>query len=511
MRVELEAGGHDDRADLLGDEAVLLVEADRAARARLGALAARRLLQAARLADEPRAARPVDHRQVRHRLRERHVDRRAAAEAGVELAGDLLVRAHLRARAAAVAQALVHRARLAADRHLEVADVALDRLHLAVGEQHDVRVLVHLHHARRQDALRAVERREGLRQLAHVAADRRLLLDQHHLHAAVGHVERRLDAGDAAADHQRAPLDRDADRVERLVDLHLLDRASARWRSPCRSPGSRSSWIHEQCSRMLAISQWNGLRPDAAVTRRNVFSCMCGEQAATTTPGQPLRRRSPARSGSARGPSTCTCSPRRARRRGGRGRASATRGAVDGAPDVLAAVTDEDADARHQRASRDAAAAAADVPDAGSEAVPCHEVALQAERVGREPERQADQLGDEDDRQRRRRRAASPPAGSRGSSGTSGRRRRSPARPRAARPRGWRGRGGSPSRCGRSRTTRRSTRPPCSSAPASPRTAVASASMLDGCSASSNPVTRGRAHEQAAVVAGHAEAGRAGA
>ena len=45
-----------------------------------------------------------------------------------------------------------------------------------------------------------------------------------------------------------------------------------------------SSWIHEQCSRMFAISQRNGLRPALRAARRKVFSCMCGEQAATTTP-----------------------------------------------------------------------------------------------------------------------------------------------------------------------------------------------------------------------------------
>ncbi len=45
-----------------------------------------------------------------------------------------------------------------------------------------------------------------------------------------------------------------------------------------------SSWIHEQCSRMLAISHMKGLSPAPAQARRKVFSCMCGEQAATTTP-----------------------------------------------------------------------------------------------------------------------------------------------------------------------------------------------------------------------------------
>ncbi len=46
----------------------------------------------------------------------------------------------------------------------------------------------------------------------------------------------------------------------------------------------RSSWTQEQCSRMLAISHMYGLSPAYRQALRNVFSCMCGEQAATTTP-----------------------------------------------------------------------------------------------------------------------------------------------------------------------------------------------------------------------------------
>ena len=84
-------------------------------------------------------------------------------------------------------------------------------------------MLVGLDHARREDALRAVERGEGLAELAHVAADGGVLLDQDDLVAAVGDVERRLDAGDAAADHQGALGDGDADALERLVVLDLLD------------------------------------------------------------------------------------------------------------------------------------------------------------------------------------------------------------------------------------------------------------------------------------------------
>jgi hypothetical protein len=58
-----------------------------------------------------------------------------------------------------------------------------------------------LDHARVR-MLAAVERPEGLGELAQVPADRGLLLDQHDLPPAVRDVERRLDARDSAADDQ---------------------------------------------------------------------------------------------------------------------------------------------------------------------------------------------------------------------------------------------------------------------------------------------------------------------
>ncbi len=42
-------------------------------------------------------------------------------------------------------------------------------------------------------------------------------------------------------------------------------------------------WIHEDCSRMLAISKTNGFNPPAAVAFLKVGSCRRGEHAATTT------------------------------------------------------------------------------------------------------------------------------------------------------------------------------------------------------------------------------------
>ena len=168
--------------------------------------------------------------------------------------------------------------------HLEVADVAVDLLDLGVGEQRDVRVLRHLDHPRRQDALRAVERREGLGELAHVAADGGLLLDQDHLVAGVGDVERRLDAGDAAADDQRPARDRHADGLRAAGCAGPRRTAMREISMALAVASSRSLWTQEQCSRMLAISHRKGLRPARSAASRKVFSCMCGEQQETTTP-----------------------------------------------------------------------------------------------------------------------------------------------------------------------------------------------------------------------------------
>ena len=73
-------------------------------------------------------------------------------------------------------------------------------------------------HLRGEDAGRAVERRERLVELGHVAADRRLALDEVDGEAGVGDLERGRDAGDPAADDERRRVDRHAQRLER----HLL-------------------------------------------------------------------------------------------------------------------------------------------------------------------------------------------------------------------------------------------------------------------------------------------------
>ena len=52
-------------------------------------------------------------------------------------------------------------------------------------------------------------------------------------------------------------------------------------------PSAISLWIHEHCSRMLAISTMYGFRPAACAVLRKVASCMRGEQEHTTTPVSP--------------------------------------------------------------------------------------------------------------------------------------------------------------------------------------------------------------------------------
>jgi len=131
-----------------------------------------------------------------------------------------------------------------------------DLLHLAPGVELDVGVLVRLDHARGEDALRAVECGERLAQLAHVAADGRLLLDEDDLVASVGDVERRLDAA------MPPPMT-----MARLVTGILMTSSGllcltfstiVRPMSMALAvASSMSSWIQEQCSRMLAISHMN--------------------------------------------------------------------------------------------------------------------------------------------------------------------------------------------------------------------------------------------------------------
>ena len=231
--VELVPGRDDDGADFDFDQFVLVVEVDRVGGALLLADAAK--LFAVLHTLEAQAVFRVDRRARRNRLRERNVNRGAFAEllvvaepeVEVERVVDFtLHRASVPTGAATGAFRNVDVARLFADRYLEVADEAFDFLDFAVRHQLDVRVLADFDHTRRQNALRAVERRERFGEPRHLAADRRLFFDDDDLDAPRRDVERRLNPRDAGADHERALRYRDFDRLERVVATHLFDRHS---------------------------------------------------------------------------------------------------------------------------------------------------------------------------------------------------------------------------------------------------------------------------------------------
>ena len=161
----------------------------------------------------------------RHGLRERLVGDRAGAEAVVELGQDPVPGAVLDAEIAAGTGVLVDVAGLPAHLDPEVAHIAGDLLHLAEGQQVDVRVLADLHHLRSEDAGRAVERREGLVELGHLAADARLPLHQVDMLAGVGEGERRMDPPDPAADDKHVRVHRRAAPVQLLVRGNAPHRA----------------------------------------------------------------------------------------------------------------------------------------------------------------------------------------------------------------------------------------------------------------------------------------------
>ena len=96
-------------------------------------------------------------------------------------------------------------------------------------------MLAHFHHARGQDALRAVEGGESLREPCHLAADGGFTLHHHHFVTGIGNVQRRLDSRHAAANHHRTPRHRNADGLERVVLPHLFHRHADDFRSLGRS------------------------------------------------------------------------------------------------------------------------------------------------------------------------------------------------------------------------------------------------------------------------------------
>ena len=133
---------------------------------------------------------------VGDRLREGSEDGLSLPQPAVELAGQRH-RADLGAVAAGVALLEVHVARIPPDPHLEVARLARHALDIGQRDDLDVLVAPALDELGRQDARRAVAGGEGLVQLGHPAADGSRALDEVHLEAGFGQVERGLNAGDA--------------------------------------------------------------------------------------------------------------------------------------------------------------------------------------------------------------------------------------------------------------------------------------------------------------------------
>ena len=203
LAVEVETGGDDDGANLHFGNARAPVVVDGAGFADIGTLAADDRVEAQTGALVQRVG-------GRDGLRERNMDGSPVGQADIVLIGHRH-RTDIGAVVADLAGFGINEDRLGLDPGLEVADKAGDAVDLALYHQRDLGMLGHLDHLRRQDALRAIQGREGLGQLQHVAADGRLLLDQHDFETGIGKVEGGLDAGDTAADDQHAPGHRHAD------------------------------------------------------------------------------------------------------------------------------------------------------------------------------------------------------------------------------------------------------------------------------------------------------------
>ncbi len=208
-RQDLEAGRHDDGADVHAHVLRLGGEVEAVGGADLLALAAED------------AVLEVEHRLLRDGVAVRNVNGAARPQAVVELVRHL-DRARQLALVAADAGVLVEVARLALEIDAETGADRIDRPHLGVGLEPDPRVVGGFRHAGRADAGRAVERGEDLVEANHHAANRRRALDEKDLEALLTQVQGGLHAGDAPADHERVvPLPHLSHR------LHSFERLTA--------------------------------------------------------------------------------------------------------------------------------------------------------------------------------------------------------------------------------------------------------------------------------------------
>ena len=149
---------------------------------------------------------------------------------------------------------------LLADRHLEVADVAVDRLDLAVGVQLDVAGAGRPRPCAASGCT-ASSRAWGRSRSGRPCGRR-----------STARVSTRTTSWPASAMSSAAwmpamppPItrarlvDRHVDRLERPVVLDLRDRSCGSRSMALAVASARSSWTHEQCSRMLAISHQVGV------------------------------------------------------------------------------------------------------------------------------------------------------------------------------------------------------------------------------------------------------------
>ena len=179
-------------------------------------------------------------------LGERQVDRLAGGEPLLVFVGNDH-RADLAAVGARSALDGVDVGGALADPGLVVAHEARDVFDLAIDQKLYAWMPTGIHHFRAENSYRAVHRRERLVECRHDPSDGRTLFDQIDLVVSVGQLQRRLDPGHPAADHQSGVGDRERLLVLGPKPAGSIDGAVAPgpwpWRSPppCPSCGPNCS------------------------------------------------------------------------------------------------------------------------------------------------------------------------------------------------------------------------------------------------------------------------------
>ena len=164
----------------------------------------------------------IDHHFIGNRLRERPVDGFSLIQGLLKLRRHFK-RAFFHTGTAAVTLIPIHIAGLFLNLYLEISHVTGDAHYLRVGHEPYVFILANFHHPWRQDALGAVQGREGLGKLGHPPADGRLLFHQYYFIAAAGNIQGDLNSADTCPDNQGSPFYRHPDRLKVLVQESFLD------------------------------------------------------------------------------------------------------------------------------------------------------------------------------------------------------------------------------------------------------------------------------------------------